>query len=248
LSSQAVLLPLSGGTINGAYHLRDGKKEYMVKCFEAADTVKIDRFERFELQRKLAKKRIAPTPLFLSEDGQVYVEQWVRQHRSQIPLFFDELHINHLAKSLSSIHRCDISLPAADLALSWEASLRLIPRANNYTIQQVSQASERWQNLRGVNETEWVLCHNDLAWAHVCIPTKLILDWEYAAMGDRFFDLLSCAKVNKFDNEQYDMLLSAYSAENGIALNIAYEKCAEQAEFVDLTYSLWYQALGLAPP
>ncbi|MBF7072451.1 phosphotransferase [Glaciecola sp. MH2013] len=245
LSENAVLLPLSGGTINGAFYLVDNKNEYMVKCFEASETVDINRLERFRLQERLAKKRIAPRPIYLSAEACIYVEQWVKQHRSQIPLFFDELHINLLAKTLSNIHRCKIELPIANLPVSWQHYLSSIPTINDYTHERVAKATQAWESHRRNESASWVLCHNDLAWAHVCVPTKLILDWEYAALGNRFFDLLSCAKVNKFDNEQHEMLVAAYAKQNDLSIEYAYEQCGIQAEFVDLTYSLWYKALGM---
>ena len=61
-------------------------------------------------------------------------------------------------------------------------------------------------------EHEPVPCHNDLLSANF-IRTRRgvrIVDWEYAGMGDRYFDLGNFAVNNELDSEGEAALLSAY--------------------------------------
>lgn len=247
LSDDALLYPLSGGAINHSFYLNDEKNEFLVKCFEGEEATNIDRLERFELQAHLAKKKVAPTPLYICPDNGVYVEQWIKQHRSQIPLFFDELHINALVKSMSAIHKIKINTRIIDLPVDWRNYLESIPSPSSFIIEQVAATTERWNKQAKEESSSWVFCHNDLVWAHLCPPTKIILDWEYAGIGNRYFDLLSCAKVNNFNTEQHDLLLSAYAQHNGFSIDDVYQECAIQSEYLQLTYQLWYDAVGLKP-
>jgi thiamine kinase-like enzyme len=247
LSDDALLYPLSGGTINRSFYLNDEKNEFLVKCFEAEEATNIDRLERFELQAHLAKKKVAPAPLYICPHNGVYVEQWIKQHRSQIPLFFDELHVNALVKAMSAIHKININTRVIDLPAEWRNYLESIPSPSSFVIEQVANATEKWNKQSNEHSSSWVFCHNDLVWAHLCLPTKIILDWEYAGIGNRFFDLLSCAKVNNFNSEQHELLLSAYAQYNEIALDDVYQECALQSEYLQLTYQLWYDAVGLQP-
>jgi thiamine kinase-like enzyme len=59
---------------------------------------------------------------------------------------------------------------------------------------------------------ESVLCHNDLlAGNFLRSPAGLrIIDWEYAGMGDRYFDLGNFAVDNELDREQEEAFLAAY--------------------------------------
>lgn len=54
-------------------------------------------------------------------------------------------------------------------------------------------------------------CHNDLLNANFLDDGQLrILDWEYAGMGDRFFDLANFSVNHGFGDEQDHLLLEAY--------------------------------------
>ncbi len=58
-------------------------------------------------------------------------------------------------------------------------------------------------------------CHNDLLNGNfIDDGTRIrILDWEYAGMGDIFFDLGNFAVQHDFDDEQDEILLKAYFSE-----------------------------------
>jgi thiamine kinase-like enzyme len=54
-------------------------------------------------------------------------------------------------------------------------------------------------------------CHNDLLNANFLNDGQIrILDWEYAGMGDRFFDLANFSVNHNFGDEQDHLLLTAY--------------------------------------
>ena len=247
LTDDAVMYPLSGGAINHTYHLSDDAKAFLVKEFQGEESLCIDRQERFELQLSLSKKGLAPKPIYLSLENGIYVEQWVKQHRSQMLLFFDELHINALATALTRVHNSKVKTKAVDLPMQWHQYLKSLANPPSFLVDEVTRTAEKWIEQMELTPKEQVFCHNDLVWAHLCIPTKIILDWEYAGIGNRYFDLLSCAKVNAFDTQQHDLLLTAYAKQNNIPLNEVYEGCSKQAGFIELTYKLWYQALGITP-
>jgi thiamine kinase-like enzyme len=247
LSDDAILYPLSGGAINCSFYLNDDSKEFMVKRFQGEQSLGIDRQERFDLQLQLAKKRLAPKPLYLSIEKGIYVEEWVKQHRSQLLLFFDELHINSLASALTRIHKAKIKTSRVDLPREWQQYLTTLANPPSFLIDEVTKATQKWVELTEKSPEDDVFCHNDLSWAHLCIPTKIILDWEYAGIGNRYFDLLSCAKVNGLDAHQHDLLLGAYAKQNNIPINKVYDACSQQASFLELTYRLWYEAVGLQP-
>ena len=70
-------------------------------------------------------------------------------------------------------------------------------------------ASERIRRARGPQPQ--VPCHNDLLNANFLDDGKLrIVDWEYAGMGDRFFDLANLSVNHDFRIEEDRLLLAAY--------------------------------------
>ena len=55
-------------------------------------------------------------------------------------------------------------------------------------------------------------CHNDLLNANFIAAGSAIwlVDWEYAGMGDRFFDLANFSINHELDDAQNEQLLEAY--------------------------------------
>ena len=58
-------------------------------------------------------------------------------------------------------------------------------------------------------------CHNDLLAANfIAGPERLwIVDWEYAGMGDRYFDLANFAVNNELGEADEEALLGDYFGE-----------------------------------
>jgi thiamine kinase-like enzyme len=74
------------------------------------------------------------------------------------------------------------------------------------------EMSERIQRLRGTQPL--VPCHNDLLNANFLDDGEIkIVDWEYAGMGDRFFDLANLSVNHDFGDAEDDVLLAAYFGE-----------------------------------
>ena len=80
------------------------------------------------------------------------------------------------------------------------------------------EVSERIREARG--RQPLVPCHNDLLNANFLDDGEIrIVDWEYAGMGDRFFDLANLSVNHEFGPEEDLSLLKAYFGEaTGTAL------------------------------
>ena len=69
--------------------------------------------------------------------------------------------------------------------------------------------SERIQRVRGPQPP--APCHNDLLNANFLDDGEIrIVDWEYAGMGDRFFDLANLSVNHEFGASEDEHLLAAY--------------------------------------
>ena len=72
--------------------------------------------------------------------------------------------------------------------------------------------SERIRAARGPQRA--VPCHNDLLNANFLDDSSIrIVDWEYAGMGDRFFDLANFSVNHEFEVEDDRRLLETYFGE-----------------------------------
>jgi thiamine kinase-like enzyme len=78
------------------------------------------------------------------------------------------------------------------------------------------EASERIRSVRGPQDL--VPCHNDLLNANFLDDGEIrIVDWEYAGMGDRFFDLANLSVNHEFGLDEDRMLVAAYFGEEKAA-------------------------------
>jgi thiamine kinase-like enzyme len=74
------------------------------------------------------------------------------------------------------------------------------------------EVSERIRSARGPQLQ--VPCHNDLLNANFLDDGEIrIVDWEYAGMGDRFFDLANLSVNHEFGVDEDRMLVAAYFGE-----------------------------------
>jgi thiamine kinase-like enzyme len=72
--------------------------------------------------------------------------------------------------------------------------------------------ARRIRELRGPQPA--VPCHDDLLNANFLDDGEIrIVDWEYAGMGDRFFDLANFSVNHELSDDQSDVLLDAYFGE-----------------------------------
>jgi thiamine kinase-like enzyme len=89
-------------------------------------------------------------------------------------------------------------------------------------------------------------CHNDLIIANVIDDGRRlrIIDWEYAGMGDVFFDLACLAAHADLDEEERTLLLEAYSGSPRPQDVRSLELQRFMAEFREAMWALAQGALG----
>ena len=128
--------------------------------------------------------------------------------------------LTEVARSLRAIHELGEPLPTSfDSFRVVETYARNRPRARRARCP--PPTSEAHGHARAIEaalsgpEHEPVPCHNDLLAANFIRGAKQlwIVDWEYAGMGDRYFDLANFAVNNELGEAGELDLLEAYFAE-----------------------------------
>lgn len=240
ISDGARLIPIDSGDINSVFHLIDGEREYAVKWLGDDQFSGVDRFHQFVLQQQLTVKGVAPNAVWLNDDETIWVENWEREDSS----IKDELSPNALANVLWHIHGLPITGRALNLIERWEHYLNIL------SLPEESALLEEVSSLRGrvvaseQKQDDIVLCHNDLQSGHVLsLSPPMVIDWEYAAMGNRYFDIASCAMINDFDEAQKLALCEAYSINSGIDVKTVIDETKRHCEIVKVTNALWFAAL-----
>jgi thiamine kinase-like enzyme len=211
----ATIEPLGGGITNRNFRVDVGGKRYVLRIGgEDTELLGIERSAEHAASRVAAELGLAPEVVaFLEPEGYLvtrYVEGEVG--RADVPRVGAALRRLHDGPPIPS--RFDsFRVVETYRALAEEREVA-IPRAYREASELASriEARRRGAPLRP--------CHNDLLAANfIADGSRLwIVDWEYAGMGDPYFDLGNFAVNNELDAEGERELLESYGSGDGEAL------------------------------
>ena len=204
--------PLDGGITNRNYRARLGATEYVVRL-PGKDTslLGIDRDAERIASERAAALAIAPA---VAAAGSDYLVTLFIDCR---PVGAGELAAQpgDAARALRAFHDLGPELPTRfwvpELVEDYAAIVRERGGSLPDGYEHARRTAARIAAARPLSAP--VPCHNDLLTANVIRDRSgrlLLVDWEYAGMGDPFFDLGNLSVNNDFDDRADHLLLSAY--------------------------------------
>jgi thiamine kinase-like enzyme len=209
--------PQAGGKTNRNYLVRvDGEKFVLRIGGENAAAIGIRRATECAAIRAAASIGVAPEVVaFLLPAGHL-ITRFIEGKEWSVEDFKQPRVIKRVAETLRAVHQLPpiegVFDPYADIeqriATAKERGLDLPSRLEEFLARMNTIRAQRQKSLGG----SLALCHND-PWNNNFIDdgTVRLLDWEFAGMGDPFFDLASSAVV--YSGEEKSAFLSAYFGE-----------------------------------
>ncbi len=208
---EEVLLSLhllpSQGYCNTNYKLKSDKRTYLVRKFRLADR---DRAAEFRVQQKAFQYKIGAKPLLLDQEAGIMISLFLPgSHKEKL----QRKEIRLLARALRKLHR----IPFGGKAMQ-------LPRKLRHKIYPFNK--------------ELVLCHNDVSVKNILFTRGIkLIDWEYAGLGERYFDLASACEEFGFDRAAERYFLYCY----GEKINDA--KLQVYKEIYAILYKEWFEKL-----
>jgi thiamine kinase-like enzyme len=252
---QVNLNRLQGGTINHNYCLQIDAQKYLVKHFVGNRWLPVKRDALFALQQKLAEVNIAASPIHLSDKQDVYIEQWLdfsvnkegasflSNTQALSGVFANvETSINTLAQALHHIHECPVETDTIDLVAHWKRYLKYVQDPQKKWYKKLQEYTKIWRDYERRYGDDFVLCHNDLQLEHVLVGQNKYIDWEYAARGCRFFDLIACILANQFTQKDANLLIMRYIELSDFHREEVLQRTKTLQVLVIFTHQLWWQA------
>ncbi len=176
----------------------------------------IDRAAEGAAAAAAAELGIAPPVTALLEDPPCLVCAFVPGRQvDEEDLRGPEL-LERLARTLATLHdsgaRVDASFSPFRVVEEYEATARGRGAATPAEYARAHACAERIEAAFGGPDHDPVLCHNDLLAGNLLVDrdTLQIVDWEYAGIGDRWFDLGNLAVNNGLGPDEEERLLTAY--------------------------------------
>jgi thiamine kinase-like enzyme len=210
-------VPLEGGITNRNYKVRFAGEDLVVRLpGKDTELLGIDRAAERAAGELAAGVGIAPEVVAMLDDPPCLVTRFVVGE----PMGAEELRAPaataEVAAALRSLHGCEERLPVefSGFRVVEDYAARIAERGATVPVsyEWATAAAHRIEAALIGPEHEPVPCHNDLLSANF-IRTRQgirLVDWEYAGMGDRYFDLGNFAVNNELDDEGEAALLAAY--------------------------------------
>jgi thiamine kinase-like enzyme len=210
----ASIEPLGGGITN-RNHLVEVDGERFVVRVSGKDTslLGIDRNAEHEASRVAAALGVGPEVVAFVEPEGYLVTRYVDGRPASVDEMRRPGSVRSVARTLRHVHDGPPVTGRFDAvrvvqAYSSTAADRGVPVPAEYgEALEVARAIERARGPQPLRP-----CHNDLLSANfIDDGVRLwIVDWEYAGMGDVFFDLANFSVNNELSSEQNRILLEAY--------------------------------------
>ena len=213
-------LPLAGGITNRNYRVTFGEHDCVVRVpGKDTDLLGIDRGAECEANKLAAELGLAPPVVLMLDDPEVIVTRFVEARGMSEEDLRRPESIDKTAAALRTVHDSGREIPAtfdsfriAETYMDTAAD-RGVARPGYYD-EALGHAHAIEAALTGPDHHP-VPCHNDLLAANFLDEGDRlrIVDWEYAGMGDRYFDLGNFSVNNELDDDAQDALLEAYFGE-----------------------------------
>ena len=211
--------PLPGGITNRNYRVTLGGSDYVVRVTSPETTLlEIDRAAEHEASLVAARLGIGPeVAAFLAADASL-VTRFIPGRRIAPEELRDPDTMTQVARAVRTVHDGP-PIPATFNSFrvvqtyARTAAAHGVPVPRDFTA--ASRVSAEIEAALQGEEHLRVPCHNDLLNANfIHDGTRVrIVDWEYAGMGDRYFDLGNLSINNGFEAADDRELLSAYFGE-----------------------------------
>jgi thiamine kinase-like enzyme len=204
--------PLEGGITNRNYRLRMGGEDLVLRlCDRGAEVLGIDRTTEEIASRRAAAEGIAPPVVAFLADVPALVTRWLPGGDVPLEDMRTPVVMAQVAAMLRRLHGTP-ALPSAFAIFRLVEQQRELADGLPDSYDRLLALAHRIESTLTGPEHAPVSCHNDLLTANfvrdggrVCI-----VDWEYAGMNDRYFDLGNLSVNNHFDDEHNRALLELY--------------------------------------
>jgi thiamine kinase-like enzyme len=218
---EGTVVQLEGGITNRNFRVNFGGTDYVVRLpGKRTALLGIDREAECIANKAAAELGIAPKVAAMLTEPSALVTAFVSGREMRADELREPETIAEVAHDLRSLHDSGTELPTGFDSFRLVEQYAETGRANGSEppagYDEALEAAHKIERaVRDQPGHEPVPAHNDLLPANFLRDgdRMQLIDWEYAGMGDRWFDLGNFAVNNELDDDQEDQLLEAYFGE-----------------------------------
>jgi thiamine kinase-like enzyme len=210
---------LGGGITNHNFRGTFGETDAVLRIAgRDTDLLGIDRAAEHVATQAAAKLGIAPPVLAFLPEHTCLVTRFVHAEPIADQAMREPPALPEIARALRAFHEHAPALPTRFDVPAIARDYLQLARDRHATVPQrawdAARLAERIAEAVSANgEHHLVPCHDDLLGANILVEETgriWLVDWEYAGMGDRYFDLGNLSINNAFTEQDDRALLAAY--------------------------------------
>jgi thiamine kinase-like enzyme len=217
--------PLGGGITNLNYKVDYDGKSCVIRITGAnTDLLGIRREVEYAANKAAGELGIAPEVLYFIEPEGYLVTRFVNGKRLPPEMISTDANIIRVARKLRLFHTRAPELKGEFNVFRRVDMLAGISKEHDskfpFDFEWITQELSRVEEALMRNPYIPTPCHNDLLnlnWLDEDVPGEIgeirLLDWEYAGMGDIFFDLANFCHHHRLSDDQCRLLLQTYFGE-----------------------------------
>ncbi|MBS0605131.1 MAG: phosphotransferase [Verrucomicrobia bacterium] len=215
-SAFASIHKLGGGLTNINYKVCINSDAYFIRCGSILNSTLGSFMEReWACSKMVSEAGLAPRTIMYIPEERILVTDFIDTHGNSVNLH-DFPSLQKFCALVRNLHTLDVAFPAQ--FCPFESIHTYVKNAQEkeaflpeIVFQTLLPLIERLKPLLEAT-SETAPCHLDLHHGNVLDDGEKmwLIDWEYAAMGDPYFDLGTIASTESFSNKEMKLLLKAY--------------------------------------
>ncbi|HLC04615.1 MAG TPA: choline/ethanolamine kinase family protein [Anaerolineales bacterium] len=210
--------PLGGGITNQNFRVEVGGESFVLRLAgEDTERLGIQRQNEHAANLAAARVGIAPEVLYFMEPEGYLVTRFIDGKPIPVDEMGSSENIRRVAEALLKVHSMGPIPGLFSASRVVNAYTELGRRQGAAFPENFEWLLDRKREIEGAQQRGTILprpCHNDLLNGNFLDDGAIrILDWEYAGMGDVFFDLANFAVNHEFSDDQDRYLLESYFGE-----------------------------------
>ncbi len=210
LKGANIIEKLAGGPASHSWLLSAGDEKFVLRMDrQIARRLGLNRQAELEILNSVAAAGIGPKVVWADPVKGILVTSYISGNAWNAVDVQNPVKLEKLATTLRHLH----SIPPKGPAFMAEKSALLYAKSagTEKAMQIANQVAVLAKKL--LSETKrTAICHNDLVYSNIIGdgPVRLI-DWEYSAVGDPFFDLAIVVRHHQLNAERTACFFKAYS-------------------------------------
>jgi len=217
---------LSGGITNKLYRIQSEKGDYTVRIYGDKTDLFINRENEAMTIREMSRVGVSSHLIkFMPEKGVTIVEYIDDAIVLTNEHFLDQSLHSKIVTPIRKIHQSDVKLerifnPMAEVMKMSAILRRLNVDYPEFDISGTIQRLIKLSSIINIPESEYTVCHNDLLAdnfilikkdaAHKYDAPMYIIDWEYAGMAPRYYDIADMFQEILVSREAEKQIVETY--------------------------------------